>query len=317
MVRIAMQPRITRLPHTHWDDVASDMENVIATVADRPLEGQWPPAAAQVSDVTVIRVTALMAGGSLLAASAALLSTARDLPHPWHQTPAALITFVLGLILLSSVIGISARNYRAALIPFGAITSLVIFLPLVRYIPLVYTVAYEQDLESLFPSLWPYSASIPLLIALLGELALSRRQKSAPTFLLVASLVPASMLLFFSAAVIQAMAATIVAVVMPWRTLLAFSVSIGVSALIVLGTAVATRDLAWMGVVVLMGTGLFLEIGSTFFYGVASPKLFDPGLPPISPWLAFTAGTVPGALTLLISIMVVVTTTSRSRPTYS
>ena len=289
---------------------------MIATIDDRPLEGQWPPAAAQVSNVAVIRVTALMAGGSLLAASAALLSTARDLPHPWHQAPATLLTFVLGLTVLGSTIGISGRSHHAALIPFGAITSLVISLPLVRYIPLVYTAAYEQDVESLFPSLWPYSASIPLLIALLAELALSRRQRSAPTFLLAASLVPASMLLFLSAVVIQAMAATVVAVVLPWRTLLALSVSIGASALIVLGTAVATRGMARIGVVVLLGTGLFLEISSTFFYGVASPKLFDPGVPPISPWLAFTAGTVPGALTLLISMMVVVTTTSRRRPTY-
>ena len=290
---------------------------MITTIDDLPREGQWPKAAAQVSDVAVLRVTALMAGGSLLAASAALLSTARDIPHPWHQAPAALVTLVLGLTVLGSAFGISGRSYRAALIPFGVITSLVISLPLVRYIPLVYTAAYEQDMESLFPSLWPYSASIPLLIALLAELALSRRQRSAPTFLLAASLIPASMLLFLSAAVIQAMAATVVAVVLPWRTLLASSVLIGASALIVLGTAVATRSMVWIGVVVLLGTGLFLEVSSTFFYGAASPKLFDPGVPPISPWLAFTAGTVPGALTLLMSIMVVVTTTSRRRPTYT
>lgn len=278
---------------------------MITTATDVPLAGHQPEVEAHVSNAPVLRVVALMAGGSLLAASAAILSIAGQFPHPGHQAVAALATFLLALMVMGSALGISGRNRTQALLQFGLYTLLVITLPMVRYVPVVYTFVYLQDMESLFPPLWPYCATIPLLFALLGELAFSHRHRTAPVLMVAASLVPAVILLFFSSDVIQAMGATLENAVFPWKVLLAQGISIAASAFIVLGTAGTTRGLTWMGLVVLMSTGLALEVVSTFLFGYASPKLFDLGLPNLSPWIAIAAGTVPGALTLLLGVAVV------------
>ncbi|MFH1141745.1 MAG: hypothetical protein V1724_08835 [Chloroflexota bacterium] len=285
----------------------------MATATDVSLAGLQPEGVVRPSNAPVLRVAALMAGGSLLAASTVLLSIAGEFPHPGHQAVAALATFLLALMVLGSALGITGRNRAPALFQFGTYTLLVMALPMVRYVPFVFKFVYLNDLESLFPPLWPYSVTIPLLFALLGELLFSRRQRTAPVLLVAASLVPAVMLLFFSSEVIQAMGATLVGIVFPWRVLLALGICIAASACIVLGTTGTTRGLAWLGLMVLVSTGLSLEVVSTFLYGSASPKLFELGLPRLSPWIALAAGTVPGALTLLLSVAVVAAHASRRR----
>ncbi len=288
---------------------------MIATATDVPVAGHQAAEAVRPSNAPILRVAALMAGGSLLAASAAILSIAGTFPHPGHQAAAALATFLLALIVLGSALGITGRNRTSALFQFGAFTLVVITFPMVRYVPFVFKFVYLNDLESLFPPLWPYSVTIPLLVAILGELLLSPRQRTAPVLLVAASLVPAGMFLFFSSAVIQAMGATVLGIVFPWRVLLAQGICIAASAFIVLGALWTTRGVTWLGLMMLVGTGLSLEIVSTFLFGSASPKLFDLGVPYLSPWAAFAAGTVPGALTLLLSIVVVAGQASHQHPT--
>ena len=288
----------------------------MASVAEISLTGQRAIAPADPSTTGVLRVTALMAAGSLLAASATLLSIARDFPHPWHQALAALITLALALAVGVSAVGLSGTNHRAAFIRFGVYTLVVVSLPLLRYVTPIFTLAYERDVESVFPPIWPYSASIPLLMALLGEMAFSHRQRSASVLLVLVSLVPASLLLFFSSEMVRVFGATLLGIVFPSRVFLAYIIFIAASSIIVVGTVAATRGMAWVGVLALIGVGLFLEISSTFFYGIASPKLFDPGFPLMSPWVPIAAGTVPGGLTLLMSVLVVIAIASRREPAY-
>ncbi len=286
---------------------------MIATATDVSLAGLQPDGVVRSSNAPVLRVAALMAGGSLLAASAAVLSIAREFPHPGHQAVVALATFTLALMVLGSTLGITGRNRAPALLQFGAYTVLVMALPMVRYVPFVYRFVYLNDLESFFPPLWPYCATIPLLFVLLGELLFSRRQRTVPVLLVAASLVPAAMLLFFSSEAIQAMAATPAGVALPWRVFLALGICIATSAFVVLATAGTTRGLLWPGLMVLVSIGLSLEVVSTFSYGSISPKMFDLGLPGLSPWVAVAAGTVPGALTLLLSVAIVTAHASRRR----
>ncbi|MDO8751534.1 MAG: hypothetical protein Q7K03_10405 [Dehalococcoidia bacterium] len=288
---------------------------MVATATDVSLAGLQPGGMVRPSNAPVLRVAALMAGGSLLAASVVLLSIAGTFPHPGHQAMAALATFLLALMVLGSALGITGRNRASALFQFGAYTLLVMALPMVRYVPFVFKFVYLNDLESLFPPLWPYAVTIPLLFALLGELLFSSRQRTAPVLLVAASLVPAVMLLFFSSEVVQAMGATMAGVVFPWKVLLALGICIAASALIVLGTTGTTRGLTWLGLMVLLSTGLSLEVVSTFLYGSAAFKPFDLGLPRLSAWIALAAGTVPGALTLLLSVAVVAAHASRRRGT--
>ena len=288
----------------------------MASLADISLTGQRTIAPADPSTAGVLRVTALMAAGSLLAASATLLSIARDFPNPWQQALAALVTLALALAVGVSAVRLSGTNHRAYLIRFGVYTLVVVSLPLLRYVTPIFTFAYERDVESVFPPIWPYSASIPLLMALLGEMAFSHRQRRASVLLVLVSLVPASLLLFFSSEMVRVFGATMLGIVFPSRVLFAYIIFIAASSGIVIGTVAATRGMAWVGVLVLIGVGLFLEISSTFFYGIASPKLFDPGFPQMSLWVPIAAGTVPGGLTLLMSVLVVMAIASMREPAY-
>lgn len=264
-----------------------------------------PLASHAASNSAALRMGAILAGGSLVISSATLLSIAGDFPHPEQQAGAALLTLVLGLIVAGSAFGISEKRRGVALLQFGAYTLVVITLLLIRYVPPLYIFTYLHDIESFSPPLWPYSLSIPLLMAVLGELLFSGRPRTRSVSVPIASLLPAAMVLLFGSEIVGAMAATFEGFALPWRTLLALAVCIGISASIVLGAVAATRG-AWLtGALVLVAVGLGLEAGSTFFYGSASPRLFDLGVPDISPWLAIAAGTVPGALTLLLSVVTI------------
>ena len=85
--------------------------------------------------------------------------------------------------------------------------------------------------------------------------------------------------------------------------------------MIILGTVAAIRGLMWVGVVVLLATGLFLELGSIFFYG-GIPRYWTEQLivDPYSAWLPFLAGTLPGALILLMIPLLLMFAPSRREP---
>lgn len=284
---------------------------VIANTRDAPLGDQQAGEATRVSNAPILWLTAFAAGGALIAASAVILSIAWLFPHPGQQALAALATFLLGVTVMVSAPGIVRRSHTSALSHFGAYTLLVVTLPTVRYVPFVFSFVYLKDLESLFPPLWPYCFAIPLLFALLGELALSRRQRTASVHLVAGALVPAVMLLFFSSQVIQVAGATLEGIISPWRVLLAAVTSIATSGAIILGTTMTTRGLTWLGLPVLVVIGLSLEIVSTFLYGSAALKPLDFSLPILPLWIPLAGLTMPGALTLLLSTAAVAAHTSR------
>jgi len=274
-------------------------------VSDTVLVNARLPAVTSRTKVGLLRLLALLAGGSLLAASTILLSIAGDFPHPSQQAVPSVVTLFLGLGLVT----IASRMSKAARWPTFLVLwtcmVVVVVLPVIRYVPSIYNFAYLHDVESLFPPLWPYSVGIPLLAALLGELSLSRRPRSGSVVLVAVSLVSASMVLFFGYEVVRTMASTLLGAVLPWRTFLAMGACIAFSTTIVLFTVAATRGVKLAGVTALMTVGLLLEVGSTFFYGPALSKPFNPGIPPISPWLAVVAGTVPGAMAILTGMAVI------------
>lgn len=255
-------------------------------------------------NVATLRLTAFTAGGSLLVSAIAVLNVARDYPHPGHHALLALLTALLGLLMLVGAAGLAFHKRRPALILFGSVAVMGIVLPLVRYVPIVYTVAYERDLESFFPAMWPYSLSVPLLVATVLELALLRRRRSAPAWLVGASVVVASLVMFFGAIVISKLAASDVFIVLPQRTLLALTATVGLSSMVVVGAVAATRGLAWLGAMLLFLTGIALEIGSTYFYGGIPRYLtYLVVTRPPPPWVPFAAGTVSGALALVLSVL--------------
>jgi len=255
-------------------------------------------------NVATLRLTAFMAGGSLLVSAIAVLSTARGYPYPGHHALMALLTALLGILMLVGAVGLAFHNRRPALLLFGSVAVMGIVLPLVRYVPVVYTVVYERDLESFFPAMWPYSLSVPLLVATVLELALLRRRRSAPAWLVGASVVIASLVMFFGSIIISRMAASDVFVVLPERTLLALTAAVALSSMVVAGAVAATRGLAWLGVLVLFLTGVTLEIASTYFYGgIPRDLTYLVVANPPSPWTSFAAGTLSGALALVLSVL--------------
>ena len=179
---------------------------------------------------------------------------------------------------------------------------LVLALPLLRFIPAVYTTVYEQDLESLFPPFWVFSLSIPLMVMVVAELALSGRKRTFSAALLVAAVVPASLLLLYSSVIVDIMS-SFAFVTLPSRTLYAYGACVGLSSLLIVGAAMATRRLAVLGILILVATGLFLQISSIYFYdGISRYWTFSKIWLPYSFWVPFLAGTVPGAMAILIAL---------------
>ena len=121
-----------------------------------------------------VRIVGFVAGGSLFASAATLFSVSGQYPNPGHQSIAALSTLLLGLaVLIASTIPWTNKP----LLQMGTFLTLfflVVLLPIVRFVPFVYNTTYEQNLESLFPSFWVFSFSIPLLATIVGDLALTK-----------------------------------------------------------------------------------------------------------------------------------------------
>ena len=246
----------------------------------------------------------------MLASAVAVFTVSGQYPNPEHQVIGAAATLILGLVVGSAALGIGATNRYLDLSVFSLFLLLVLTLPLLRFIPSVYTIVYERDLESLFPPFWVFSLSIPLMVMVVTELALSGRKRTFSAALMVAAVVPASLLLFYSSVIVDIMS-SFAFVTLPSRTLFAYSACVGLSSLIIVGAAMATRGLAILGILILVATGLFLEITSIYFYdGISRYWTFSKIWLPYSFWVPFLAGTVPGAMALLIALARVIFTDS-------
>lgn len=250
----------------------------------------------------LVRVGALLAGGSLLAAAAVLMATAGTMSHPGQQLWAALLTAVVGVAVCLSVL-LSPERRLSRLLLFSIALVLVVVLPLLRYIPALYTFLYNQDYEAFFPPLWPYSIAMPLLIAMIGELALPGRTQLSPSRApMRLALVAACLCLFFTFTLAGKLAAG-PHLSAPEKSLVAYGASIGVSSLIILGTLIARKGVVWAGVGILLVTGLFLEMQSIrFFDGIPLSLTHTDSPVPLSLWVPLLGGTIPGALSLLVAL---------------
>ena len=250
----------------------------------------------------LVRVGALLAGGSLLAAGAVLMATAGTMSHPEQQLWAALLTVVVGVAVCLSVL-LSPERRLSRLLLFSIALVLVVVLPLLRYIPALYTFLYNQDYEAFFPPLWPYSIAMLLLIAMIGELALPGRAQLSPSRApMRLALVAACLCLFFTFTLAGKLAAG-PHLSAPEKSLVAYGASIGVSSLIILGTLIARKGVVWAGVGILLVTGLFLEVQSIRFYDGIPLSLTHTDSPvPLSLWVPLLGGTIPGALSLLVAL---------------
>ena len=142
------------------------------------------------------------------------------------------------------------------------------------------------------------------MVAARLELAVRRRRRSARAWLVGAAVVVARLVLFFGAIVISKLAASDVFIVLPQRTLLALTATVGLSSMVVVGAVAATRGMACLCAMLLVLTWLELEIGSTYFYGGVPRYLtYLVVTRPPPPWVPFAAGTVSGALALFLSVL--------------
>ncbi len=246
----------------------------------------------------------------MLASAVAVFTVSGQYPNPEHQVMGAAATLVLGLVVGAAALGLGATNRYLDLSVFSLLFLLVLALPLLRFVPSVYTIVYERDLESLFPPFWVFSLSIPLMVLVVTELALSGRKRTFSAALMVAAVAPAGLLLFYSSVIVDIMS-SFAFVTLPSRTLYAYGACVGLSSLIVVGAAMATRGMAVLGVLILVATGLFLEVTSIYFYdGISRYWTFSKIWNPYSVWVPVMAGTVPGAMALLIVLARVIFTDS-------
>ena len=246
----------------------------------------------------------------MLASAVAIFTVSGQYPNPEHQVIGATATLILGLVVGTAALGLGATNRYLQLSVFSLLFLFLLALPLLRFVPFVYTTVYERDLESLFPPFWVYSLSIPLMVMVITDLALTGRKRTFSAALLVAAVVPATLLLFYSSVIVDIMS-SFAFVTIPRKTLLAYSACVGLSSLLVAGAAMATRGLAVLGILILVATGLFLEVSSIYFYdGISRYWTFSKIWLPYSFWVPFLAGTVPGAMALLIALARIIFTGS-------
>ncbi|MBI4200142.1 MAG: hypothetical protein HY535_06695 [Chloroflexi bacterium] len=262
------------------------------------------PSLASAPTTGLLRGGTLLAAGGLLAASAVLFSLAPGLPHPWQLATTAFLTLLLGAG--TAMLGVFwTRVDPAPRVTATAIVTLVVVaLPLVRYIPPMFTFAYEQDLESFFPLLWPYSFSLPLLFAILGDQALAARVGAASGLGLVGlALLAASLTLFFGAIIVDNM--TVAFLGTPFQMLLAQTALMGCSALPIAGVVLARAGWVAPGVALLGTGGILVELGATAFYGGIPENLTGTiNRLPVSLWVPFLAGIVPGALSVALGFAI-------------
>ena len=249
-----------------------------------------------------VRVVGLVAGGSLFASAATLFSVSGQYPNPGHQSIAALSTLLLGLAVLIATIIPWTNKRLLEMSTFIALFALVVSLPIIRFVPFVYNITYERDLESLFPSFWVFSLSIPLLAMIVADLALTKRVRSFSVALPIFAVVASTLLLFFGSIIVDIMSA-FAFVAIPHKTLFAYIACIGLSSLIVLAATMLTRGVTIAGIVILVLVGLSLEIGSVYFYdGISRYWTMSKIWLPYTVWVPFMAGTIPGATALLIAV---------------
>ena len=253
----------------------------------------------------LIRLAAAVAAVSLVAAAGALVIEARSLPKPLMQLPAVLVTLGMGAVTLyASSFAVMGRR-GLAMATWGACIAGLVVMPTLQTLPIEYDTPTLLDVQDLAPPLWQYAVAIPLLLFLFLETAMPRfRPNRTSNLFLLIGLTSAVAFLFFATALIGDVVNNSILIFIPDRLFYTVAAPIGISALIVLGVALARKGLAAAGIAVLLATGLGVEWMSTWSY--SGPHFLD-GVERIPfaryPLLPVLAGTIPGALAAAAAVM--------------
>ena len=201
-------------------------------------------------------------------------------------------------------LAVSGRR-NAALLWWGASAGILLLMPVLQVLPLDYDTTLLLDVKALAPPPWPYAVALPLLLFLILETSIpGRRSNETSRLFLVLGLSSAVVFLFFATALVGHVAERSVLTIIPDRLFLTSLAPAGISALIVLGTALVRKGYALEGIAMLLVVGIGVEVVSTWSYD--GPHFIeDASYTPYSrfPLLPVLAGTIPGILTAAAGLL--------------
>jgi hypothetical protein len=235
----------------------------------------------------------------------ALIADALSLPRPQQQFPVAALNMALGLVVGLASVNAGRLGRTASIWIFGLALLVAVGFPLARYVPGITTLAYEQDVEALFPPFWPFSLSVPLLVALVAELAIpSLRDPALSGVALLLAIAAAVLMLLFGNTLIGVLATKTTLFLFPTIVLAGLAALVALASLMVVAAVMPGRGLGWEGAVLLAMTGLGVEFASTMFYGGPPHFLVQNVFEPLYPhYMPVLAGTVPGVLAVLAALL--------------
>ncbi len=263
-----------------------------------------------IAAATIVRLFSSAAAGSLVVACFILALRAPTLHRPIPQFFVAGLTLLAALLVLyGGSLALKGRRGRGIVI-LGGVTGVLILLTIIRFVPGIFRAAYLMDIEALFPPLWVYCATIPLLLFLIFELTLQGRGEGdvpadVPIVSLFAPLVASMVVLFIGATIVGMMATAQLSV--PIVIFNGFLTTLVLVALTGLGAILPRKGMQMEGMALLVVVGLLVESLSILFYADI-PKFIPHFIPPIDPWRVFDGllpvlpmlgGTLPGAVITL------------------
>ena len=273
-----------------------------------------------IAAATIIRLFSFLACVSLLAACLLLIIRAPSLDRPAPQFAVAGLTFVIALLAFYG--GSTALNGRRGqgIAILGGITVILILLPTLRFVPGLFTTAYQMDLEALFPPLWVYCAAIPLLLFVLFELTLENRgEGGTPLISLFVPLVSGMIVIFTGATLMGILAAGLLD--SPIFLFNGFLAPVAIAGLMGLGAILARKGMVVEGMAILVAVGLLVEWLSVLFYATIPNFIGDhvaliwqfTVFDRLLPVLPIIGGTIPGAVTALSGLVLLKTALARQR----
>ncbi len=253
----------------------------------------------------LIRLLSSLISISLVAASIIVVIESREYNQPLLQMPAAIITLLLApLALYASSHALTGHRFLASTY-WSICVILLVSMPFLEVLPVRYETETLLILKTIAPPIWPYSIAIPLLVFLIFEISIPMKKPNVTSsYFVLISLIAPAMLLFFSNALLSEITNNS-SLILDFQLLaLAFTIPIGLSALMAIASVLSRRHMAAFGIMLLLLTGLSIEWISTWSYDgphflSSAARMWFPGFP----LLPVLAGTIPGILASLAAML--------------
>ncbi|MBI2165084.1 MAG: hypothetical protein HYU29_01615 [Chloroflexi bacterium] len=277
---------------------------------DRPVEwqGDVQEVAFTLPGSGVVRGAGVLAAITMMVAASVLFISSFNTERSHQQWFAALITALLALFVLYGAMVGASRSRSLGLLAFGLAFLFVALFPLVRYAPLFFKYFYHQDVEGYFPPLWFFSASLPLLVVSIMELAMPARgaSKGAGTSLVLA-IAAAVLVLFFGGVFVSALAPNSRLLTFPDTIFLSLGGCVVISTAVVFVAMLPRKGYLNAGAALLVLFGMALELASIRFYGGTPRMILETDWyiyrQPFFPLVAILGGTIPGALCVVAGVL--------------